>query len=1403
MLQVLLSAFAAIQLTVLLARATDLEVATKASVAAAALDFSAACLLFILSCFEHSRSITPSTIIGIYLLVSFAFDAVRLRTFYLLHGIAARSIANLLALSLSAKFGVLVIEAVEKRSILLEPYKELPPEATSGVYSKSVFWWVNPLLRVGFDKTLRVGDLFTLDESLSSAKLRDRFTQKWAAVKAPTRFSLIWTVAKILKWQLFISGVPRLLESAVNFSQPFLIQDTIKYVSNRDDQPASIGWGLVGAYFLTYFATAVLTAAHQHLLNRALTQLRGGLVSLLYQKTLDLSIASVDPTSSLTLMSTDIQRITDVMQLLHQTWASIIEIGAGMYLLYRNLGSACYAPAIVFILLMLATAWITKVIPGYQRKWLEAVQKRVNFTQALLHSMRNVKLLGLSAIVEDRTQGLRDFEVSEARRYRMVNNFMIVVQNGAQYLAPFATFLLFYIQAKAKNQPLDLAVSFGVLTILRLVNGPLNGLLYACPALASCTACFDRIQLYLLADSRNDNRLSLNSIYDSSEYWNNTETQGSSIEMRRLGSVSRSPADEVLNLRNCAFGWKSGAVVHDIDLAIPAGTINMIIGPIGSGKTSLLKGILSETPFTSGFVYLRNDSIAFADQEPWVQNSTFKTAICGPSAWDASPVDELWYEEVLSCCGLTEDIRNFPRGDQTIIGSRGVSLSGGQKQRLALARAVYAKAELLILDDVFSGLDNDTEELIFKKLFARSGPLRRLKTTVLMVTHAVHRLPYADLIVSLNENGRISEQGNYISLVNSNGYVHSLDVRYKQEQQLAEEDEIAAVEAPRQDKADARTNAVTDEDDGEQDLIRRTGEWSTYKHWFKSCGYFNSFMSFLWSVVYVMMVQMPGILVNAFSDSNSATATASSKQSMTFIILFGASSLGAGVCLSGLAVQTFMYMVPQSARGLHFNLLQTVLAAPLSFFTKTDLGTIINRFSQDMALVDAELPFSYLDFVLSGVQSASGIAIVGASGGYFAAVIPLILAAMYVVQKYYLRTSRQMRILDLEEKAPLYTLFGETAAGLASVRAFGWSERFAQRNIELLDRSQRPFYLMFCIQRWLSIVLDLMVTAMITLLLVVVVVNRASISPGLVGLGLLSTVNLSWSLGNMIRMWTQLETSIGAISRLKEFTTTTQSEHMSWEVEEVRKAWPENGEVSFADFAASYSEDSALVLKDVDLRIRLGEKVGVCGRSGSGKSSALASLFHLLEYRHGQIHVDGIDISKMPRETLRARLNVIPQEPWWITTESVRFNMDPWNSTQLEFGTPMDRDAIFISALRRCQIWQVIQDKGGLDVTMTPDFLSHGQRQLFCLARAMVRQSKVVVLDEVSSSVDVKTDELMQQIIREHFDDCTVIAVAHRLNTIEDSDRIVVLSKGKVVEVGDPATLLKTEGSWFKDLYEA
>ena len=451
-----------------------------------------------------------------------------------------------------------------------------------------------------------------------------------------------------------------------------------------------------------------------------------------------------------------------------------------------------------------------------------------------------------------------------------------------------------------------------------------------------------------------------------------------------------------------------------------------------------------------------------------------------------------------------------------------------------------------------------------------------------------------------------------------------------------------------------------------------------------------------------------------------------------------------------------------------------------------------------MTLVDDKLPSTLANVSYAAVNAIMIGILMSLSAKFFVAMLPVVLLVLYIIQKIYLQTSRQVRLLDLEAKAPLYSQFAESLAGLPTIRAFGWAEEFQERNMNLLDDSQRPYYMLFCIQRWLHLVMDLVVAGLAVVLMVMIVELRSSLSAGFVGLALLNVMNFNVSLAEVIKQWTMMETSIGAISRLKDFGEHTASEVKAEETIEPPLEWPATGSVEIENFAASYGESSELVVKDVSLKIRAGQRIGICGRSGSGKSSLLASLFHMLEYRRGWIAVDGVDLAFVRRQVLRSRLNAIPQEPYFLKG-SVRFNADPWQASTT--GTKQLSDAEIVAALKKVEIWDSVEARGGLEADLEADFFSQGQRQLFCLARAILRKKKVVVLDEVSSSVDVKTDELMQRIIREEFRDCTVIAVAHRLSTIVDFDRIAVLSAGTLVEFDSPANLL-ARPSAFRELYE-
>lgn len=383
--------------------------------------------------------------------------------------------------------------------------------------------------------------------------------------------------------------------------------------------------------------------------------------------------------------------------------------------------------------------------------------------------------------------------------------------------------------------------------------------------------------------------------------------------------------------------------------------------------------------------------------------------------------------------------------------------------------------------------------------------------------------------------------------------------------------------------------------------------------------------------------------------------------------------------------------------------------------------------------------------------------------------------------------------LGSRSKVALYSHFLESLNGLVTIRAFGWAEKFQETNLSLLDVSQKPYYLLFCIQRWPSLILDLLVTALAVILMVLVVKLRTDISPGHVGLALRNVMNFNELLAQIIKNWTLLETSFGAIARLKSFSEHVANENLPGESHSIPENWPTCGVIEFKNVFASYTPRSNPVIHNLSMSVKAGEKVGICGRSGSGKSSLITTLFRMLEITaESSITVDGIDITTLPRQLVRERLNAIPQEPFFLKG-SIRFNADPYGQ---------HTDTAIIAAITKVVLWPLVFSKGGLDAELDVEFFSHGQRQLFCLARAILRKSKVVVLDEVTSSVDGKSDDLMQRIIREEFKDCTVIAVAHRLDTILDFDRIALLGEGKLRELGSPRELLETESA-FRELYNS
>lgn len=491
-------------------------------------------------------------------------------------------------------------------------------------------------------------------------------------------------------------------------------------------------------------------------------------------------------------------------------------------------------------------------------------------------------------------------------------------------------------------------------------------------------------------------------------------------------------------------------------------------------------------------------------------------------------------------------------------------------------------------------------------------------------------------------------------------------------------------------------------------------------------------------------------------------------------------------------------IVPTTARRFHEYLLTSILGTNTAFLTTTEVGSVINRFGQDLQLIDNDLQVAFLYFVFHVIATIGQMISIFVGSGYFAAAIPVALAVLYLIQHVYLKTSRQVRLLDIEAKAPLFSGFLETLGGLTSIRAYGWSDAYEASNRKALDRSQKPYYLLWTCQRWLTLVLG-MVTAGLAIVLVALVCFVRGSSTNYLATALFNVVGFGVTIEDLIQAWTQLEMALGAVARIKKFAKETPIEDNLIDEAPVPEDWPRNGIIRFNEVSASYDETSGPVLKGITLEIQDGERVALCGRTGSGKSSLVATLLRTLELDAGSIIVDGVDLSTIRRQRVRERYNTVTQDAF-LLKGSIRTNLDP-------HGDFTQYEDTLVNALKQIHLYDLLLGAPGttLDTELDDTQLSHGQKQLFCLARAVVAAScsPIIVIDEATSGVDDVTEKLMTDVIQESFRGRTVIMIAHHLEAVLNFDRVAILDNGKIVEFDSPAKLLRQENSAFKALCRA
>ncbi|EHK26512.1 uncharacterized protein TRIVIDRAFT_20223, partial [Trichoderma virens Gv29-8] len=1346
------AALISLQLSLLIIWSTHHEALTRASLAAATLGLADGMALGILSYLEHRRSIRPSTIILVYLVFSIAFDAVQCRTLWLLK---TNVLASVSTATLACKLLVFLLELGEKRHILLHPWNNLAPETTSSIINRSFFWWLNDLLLRGFRTPLSTDTLYEIDDSMKSEKLFHKLQdarQIWSKSRAPHRYRLLLATCDSLRRPLAVAILPRLCLIGFKFAQPFLINRVITYIQEKGDSDGArkdIGYALVGATGL------ISNGFYQHKLFRSLTMIRGALTSLVYIRTLEVSAMSSDVSTSaaITLSGPDVASITRAFESFHEIWANPIEIALAIWLLARELGLGCIGPAVAVIVCTVAMTRLSNFMGPAMKAWNEAIQQRITTTSSVIGSIKEVKMLGKTSSWTDSIQLLRVAELQRSKKFRKFITYMNILGNTPWALAPILTFgIAIAVSRNGVQNQLSISTAFTSLSIIALITNPLAKLLSSVPSFVSCIGSFERIEAFVDESQNAPSRG--NSIHCDTSV--QTETDSAfNIELTHL----RKRESSIIVANDVSFSVKRGetCVLQGLNISIQPSTLTLVTGKIGSGKSMLLLGLMGEL-HESGNLKLPSSGIAFCSQATWLVNTTIKRNITGP---EDQELDSEWYETVVRACALERDLQQLRDGDESIVGSKGLTLSGGQKQRVALARALYSRKQVLIADDIFSGLDPESRRHIWTQVFGPLGILRRQKATVILATHTRTFNELCDSVAILKSQQRRDDDST--------------------SENLSDEIEQKLPSLRRQETEAEET----------ENLTQRMGDTSLYAYYFKSIGWKLALGALFFSTTEQFFAQFAQIWLKWWTEANESHSDASTGMYYGVYVMF--------LCLGIAAIGVdcwfmFVVLIPRSAEWLHWQLLEATMRAPMAFFNSVDTGDLINRFSQDMSLVDRELPTAVYTTTF-GLLSCIGDAILIILGAkYLAATLPVAILVLYALQKFYLRTSRQLRVLDLQAKSPLNTQLLETIEGLSTIRAFHWQSAMTKSSLSLLDRSQRPHYLLLSIQRWLNLVLDLLVTVAAVLLVLFGVTTTTS-TPGNMAIAMYSALGFSGSLANFISSWTSLETSLGAIARLKEFMQITPKEVEPPQNTLLQPSitWPSRGQIDWQNIEAYYAKKERggdPVLHNISLQIQPGQKVAICGRSGSGKSSLLSTLFGLLDYS-GTITIDGLDISHISKQALRSGLIVVPQHPV-LFPGSLRSNL-LYNSDQ-QGQTLLDDD--IIALLNRLKVWDAVCQSGSLDTDVSDLALSYGQKQLLCLARAIVRKetSKIVILDEAMSAVDHHTEELMIRALEAEFTEHTIVSIVHRLNTVRKFDTLVVLDEGKIIEMGLPGQLIAENG---------
>ncbi|XP_066143996.1 ATP-binding cassette sub-family C member 4-like isoform X1 [Euwallacea fornicatus] len=1298
-------------------------------------------------------------------------------------------------------------------------HRKANPFETCNILAKLCFTWMLPLFVTGFKRDLVEEDLYHRLASHDSTYLGNKLQREWdkELQKKPTDPSLWKCLAKVFGRQLAVLGTCYFItELFVKLGQPIFLSKFLEYYEPNSKMTKTEAYYYAGAIAIcslisqTFQHTFMLHNFHVGMKIRVATS------ALVYRKVLKLNKSALVETTigqMVNLISNDVGRFELTTTHIHSLWMAPIETTVVLTLIYFYAGPTGMIGVVIMLLFIPLQMWLGKKTSEFRLATAIRTDERIRLMNEIISGMQVIKMYTWEKPFAKLVELTRRREIQQIKKISIIRgvmmSFNIFVNRTAIYLCVL-TYVLTGNSLTAQYVYV-LQSLYGVLRMSVTMFFP-----QGVTQIAEANISVKRIKKFLLYEEVD---------FDSSSTFYNNLQSNESITKNKIVTPVRNEVGIVIE--NASFKWSKSHhenTLEDINMQVKQGELAVLIGPVGSGKTTLLHAILGELTPLNGKVTVKG-KISYASQEPWLFMGSVRQNITFGQKYDVRR-----YHEVVRVCQLQRDFSLFPYGDRTIVGERGVSLSGGQRARINLARAVYKEADIYLLDDPLSAVDAH----VGKKMFEDCITQYLKDKCVVLVTHQLHYLKKVEKVYLMG-HGKIDHSGSYEEIQSgSTNFAQLLNElkdimdEEQEEQGVATNGDVEPMKRIRR----VSTKEVMPKNETEKDpkLEREsrgggTVSWDIYKSYFVSGGHWCKILT-----LFIIFVASQGlgsltdffltiwVNMNQIQKANAALMIINNTQPSGIddmnlnneflqptnqysnfqnfwltqlnndtLLLFYSTIIFLLVALTiGRSLAFYRFCNKASIR-LHNNMFYKIVYATMRFFNVNPSGRILNRFSKDMNQVDEYLPMTLLDTLQISLNVFFIATVVAAVNTWMLLPTVIMLTIFYFLRVIFLATSRDIKRLESITRSPIYSHLTATLQGLTTIRAFGAQEILKEEFDNYQNAYSSAYFMFLGANRTFGFWLDMHCVAFISLVTMSFLILDTTNFGGNVGLAITQSIQLTGMFQWGMRQWSELENTMTSVERIKEYADVIPE--LDVDAKQPPSEWPKEGCVKFDKLSLRYAPGESPVLKELSFEVKSSEKVGIVGRTGAGKSSIIIALFRLA-INEGKIIIDGLDINNITFSKLRSSIAIIPQEPV-LFSGTLRKNLDPFD----EFT-----DQVLWNALEQVELKTAVAElPQGLESKMSEggSNFSVGQRQLFCLARAIIKNNRILVLDEATANVDPHTDALIQTTIRTKFADYTVLTIAHRLHTIMDSDKVLVMDAGRNQEFGHPFELLEKKGKFY------